>query len=142
MAGKGFRAAVRIVKAIDKAGKRAAREAEKRRKQEARAAEQAYKKSIRENEKRKKEQERAARQAQRDAAAREKVRERELKQAEAAREKLRIQRERDQANQIKAEIRADKEKIKREVEAAKSAYMFRCEQREALRNTFIDKEIR
>lgn len=111
--GSGLRTAIKIAKAIDKAGKQAAREAERRRKQE-----------------------------ERELARQEREFEKQLRQDEREHQRQLKQEERDANAREKALVAAEKERFKIELENAKNDFECRCIARQELRKEFVDSEIR
>jgi flagellum-specific peptidoglycan hydrolase FlgJ len=111
--GSGLRLAIKVVKAIDKAGKQAARDAERSKK--ASASKQA--KAEREHQKRLREQERDATRAEKDRTNR-------AKQAE------------------KMNVARVKQEFKDSLIDAQEEYVERCSERATLRKQFINAVLR
>jgi hypothetical protein len=140
---------IKVVKAIDKAGKQAARDAERR--QKARVREQAQ--IDREYQKKLKEREREAIRAEKDRANRAKQEEREALSAAKDRANLAKQTEKealsavnDRANRAKQAEKLNaaraKQRFKDSLSDSQEEYIERCSERAALRKQFINAVIR
>ncbi len=118
--GSGFNTAIKIVKAIDRAQKKAARETERQRKQQ-----------VRDDAKWQREYEKDLRQQEREDAKRQREHAQMLRQ-----------KEKEQAASDKAQAAAAKARYKQDIERSKNSYEKRCIERQNLRNKFVDQELR
>jgi hypothetical protein len=118
--GSGFRTAIKIVKAIDKANKKSNRELERQRKQ--------------------REMNRARREREYEKEVRQQEREGAKKQREH--EQFLRQQKKEQVAREKSKTAVDKARFQHNIELSKNVFEKRCEERQSLRDKFVDQELR
>jgi ATP-binding cassette subfamily B (MDR/TAP) protein 1 len=118
--GSGLRTAIKIVKAIDRANKKSNRELERQRKQ--------------------REMNRAKREREYEKGVRQQEREDAKKQREY--EQFLRQQKKEQVAREKSKAAADKARFQHNIELSKNAFEKRCEERQNLRDKFLDQELR
>jgi hypothetical protein len=118
--GSGFRTAIKIVKAIDRAKKKSNRELERQRKQ---------REMIRAR--REREYEKEVRQQEREDAKKQREHEQFLRQQQ-----------KEQVAREKSKALAEKARFQHDIELSKNAFEKRCEERQNLRDKFVDQELR